>query len=128
MYVSGYSKYGQNLCEWMQESADEGAATGSEEFEETFKSAYSSEKFEEVLDLFISKLDSVYEKSENDQGAWIDPNTQSLRSLIEIRCNCSLESRRCALFTHLVCLIYTSPTTCRFRRRDKHNVSFGPAN
>ena len=40
----------------------------ADNFVDKFKQAYENEQFEEVLDLFISKVDSVCQIAENDQG------------------------------------------------------------
>ena len=49
---------------------DEGtqAKVEADNFVDKFKQAYENEQFEEVLDLFISKVDSVCQIAENDQG------------------------------------------------------------
>lgn len=51
---------------------DEGEGTQAkleaDNFVDKFKQAYENEQFEEVLDLFISKFDSVCQVAENDHG------------------------------------------------------------
>lgn len=51
---------------------DEGEGTQAkveaDNFVDKFKQAYENEQFEEVLDLFVSKFDSVCQVAENDHG------------------------------------------------------------
>lgn len=101
---------------------DEAAKGDSETFVQSVQQAYGSENLSQVLDLFVSKLNVVFEQTENEQGMfWADHVTERVLVSNLVRVSISQIWR-------------DSPTSCVIlfqelnhqRRRRQQNVSLVP--